>query len=755
VRRIAALLLFFVCADVAAATSVHLTRDAAPFAGGEVCRFAARDGENPFRRWLASQELTCVAAGSLTFPPGLWNVFARADGVLSPVTLIDGAAAPAAIALPLAPAATLVPLLPAGRGGIVYTTRSGSAFPIAAGTQSLSVPAGEPLWLIVIDRSTPAAVFTTPAIEAHGQRSLDARGGGGSAVMTWISVPESDRKAIAAAHNIASPHVAIKGGDESEPLPPPETMHGAFVLLRGIATAGEKQLELSGRSWLPSSEKVKVAAQPVTISEQPLVAHGASTVIVNWSANDGIVELSRDIPDCDSANAKPPQFELSLLSCPSPQPPERTVDSASCQVIRHETLATDRLYGTFTLDGVPPATYRAELKFGNLPPIETGVVALPFEIQNLRLVAGYDQVYGDVTFGGEPLSKDATIGFAGNGHGFAHREKSNYRAALDHMLATDDVINIAACDDPLRAFVVVDRYAPRSQRFDIEIPDNELTLTITDTFTQIAIPGATVRYSVMSKLLPRRPVVTRTVSAKGEESSVVIRSLPERELRITVSAPGYQKQDLEPFSLTKSEHRKLEVKMMPLRGSRGLIVSPTAFDNASILWFSPSGTEIEHAEVSSDGTFVYAREHQGDETLAVVSQSHPLWVLRSPAVARGATMTLQFPNAQRRSFEVALHGGNSTDNHYIAIVVGGVRVPAPAFSQHAILRRMQTVVRNVRPLAVSDIAQTGPIQIILGPTTDELLSRWLGTDFFALPQFAGAPREPLAPGAESVTFELP
>jgi hypothetical protein len=755
VRRIAALLLFFVCTDVAAATTVSLTRDGAPFAGGEVCRFTARDAENPFRRWLASQEVTCVAAGSLTFPPGLWNVFARAAGALSPVMLVDGASAPASLTLALAPAATLVPLLPPPRSGIVYATRSGSAFPIVAGAQSVSVPAGEPLWLIVIDRSMPAAVFTTPAIEAGTQRSLDARSGGGGAVMTWLSVLKSDRAAIAAAHNVASPHVAIRNGDESEPLPPPETMHGAFVLLRGIVSAGEKELELSGRSWLPAKQKVKVAAQPVTISEAPLVVRAAATVVVNWSANDGIRELNRDIPGCDTSNTKPPQFEVTLLSCPPPRPPERSVDSASCQVIRHETASEDRLYGMFTLEGVPPGTYRAELKFGNLPPVGSGVVALPLQTNSLRLIAGYDQVYGDVTFGGAPLGKDATITFPGNGVGFAHREKSDYRAALGDMIHTDDVINIAACDDPLRAFVLVDRYAPRSQRFDIEIPDNELTLSISDTFTQLALSGATVRYAVMSKLLPRHPVVTRTVSAKGEEATVVIRSLPERELRITVSAPGYQKQELEPFSLTKSEHRKLDVKMMPLRGSRGLIVSPMAFDNASILWFAPSGVETEHAEVSSDGTFVYAREHQPDETLAVVSQSHPLWVLRSPAVARGGTMTLPFPNALPRNFDIVLHGGESRDSRYVAIVVGGLRIPLPAFQQHASLRRMQTLLHNARPLAVSGIAQTGPIEIILGPTTEELLSRWLGTDFFALPQFAGAPRKPLAPGAESVIFELP
>ena len=551
--------------------------------------------------------------------------------------------------------------------------------------------------------------------------------------------------------------VAPSGMSRLRLVPPPFALQSTPTVeaARAISRRFADRHRLRSLFRLASTQRVKVAAQPVTISEAPLIARAASTVVVNWSANDGIADLNRDIPECDTANAKPPQFEVTLLSCPAPRPPERSVDSASCQVIRHETATGDRLYGLFTLDGVPPGKYRAELKFGNLPPVSNEVVAEPLQIGNVRLVAGYDQVYGDVTFGGEPLGKDATITFPGNGVGFAHREKSNYRGVLRGVLMTDAVINIAACNDPMRAFVLVDRYAPRTQRFDIEIPDSDLTLSIIDTFTQVAIPAATVRYEVMSKLLPRRPVVTRTLSAKGEESTVVIRSLPERELRVTVSASGYQKQELEPFSIAKSEHRKIDVKLMPLRGSHGLVVSPLPFDNAAIVWFSSAGVETEHAEVSPDGTFIYAREHRPDETLAVVSQSHPLWVIHSPAVARGETMTLQFPNAPPRRFDVVLHGGESRDSRYVAIVVGGIRIPMPALQQHVTLRRMQMLLRNARPLSISDIAQTGAIEVLLGPTSDELPGRWLGTDFFALPQFANGPRKALPPGAETITFELP
>src|SRR4051812_22473802 len=82
----------------------------------EVCRFPARDREKPIERWLSAQTVTCVASdAALTFPPGLWNVFARSRvGVSVEPVLVDDDKAPAKLALALVPAATLVLQLPAG-----------------------------------------------------------------------------------------------------------------------------------------------------------------------------------------------------------------------------------------------------------------------------------------------------------------------------------------------------------------------------------------------------------------------------------------------------------------------------------------------------------------------------------------------------------------------------------------------------------------------------------------------------------------
>lgn len=751
VRRFAASLLFFFAASAGAATvNVSVIRDNAPVANAQVCRFAAAEAENPFRRWLSSQDVTCVAPGALTFERGLWNVFAKADGAISQPVLIDGATTQT-IVLELNPAATLNAQLPAGRKGVVYATQSGVAIPIDGLTV---VPAGEPLWLIVLDKSTPVAVMQVPAIEARSQRTVDARSGGTGVLLTWILVPEPDRSAAKAAHNLGSPRITFRQ-NEGVPLPPPQSMHGAFALV-DHAAAGDAELQLGGRGWLPYKRRVKIAAQPVTVVEEPLLARGAATVVVNWSVNDDVPRFNRDARGCTDDNS-PPQILISLLSCPPARPGERA-ESVDCSVVRQQTLPPTPLYGSFAIEDVPPGTYRAELKYGHLPANASIVVAPPLHATDVRVISYFEGIYGGVSFGGEPLHKDATIEFVGKGLGFAARDRDDYHGALLRKLETDDIVNVSVCDEPFRAFVLTDRDSLRSSRFDIDIPDNEFTLSITDTFTQMPVPGASVHYTVMSLRVPRRPVLSRTVTpqANSAEPLVKIKYLPERQLSIVVSAPGYEKQALEPLSITKSEKRRVDVKMMPIRGgTAGKVISSAQFDRASIYWFSPGGDLIESADIAPDGSFSYTHSHSAGETVAVVSASHPLWVTRSQETARNATMTLQFPNAPRRSFDVVLNGGKSTDQRYIALVIGGVRVPTLVFLAHANIRRADTFARNGRALIVNDIAQTGPIEIILGPSTDELPVRLLHMDFFALPQFADAPRRPLAADAQTVIFVIP
>ena len=181
-RWVSLLVLVLTAATVAAETRVTLT---GATSGAEVCRFEARDKEKPIERWLSAQAVSCVASdAALTFPPGLWNVFARGRGTVSvdPI-LVDSSIAPANLAFSLIPAATVVTQLPPGATGVLYAPGHVIAFPAQERT---TVPAGEELWLIVISKSVPVAVVPIPALEAGLERVVDARSlSDARAVLGW------------------------------------------------------------------------------------------------------------------------------------------------------------------------------------------------------------------------------------------------------------------------------------------------------------------------------------------------------------------------------------------------------------------------------------------------------------------------------------------------------------------------------------------------------------------------------------------
>jgi hypothetical protein len=242
---------------------------------------------------------------------------------------------------------------------------------------------------------------------------------------------------------------------------------------------------------------------------------------------------------------------------------------------------------------------------------------MPMKQIALPLHAAYIELYGSLTFGDVPLGKDATLKFPGGGIGFASRESGEYRAALLVRLGVDSIILVAACEGGPKALVPADGPVPRNTRHDINIPDNALTVTVTDTFTRMPVAGAAVRYVINSLPVPRRPIATRVLMT-SETGTIEITSVPEREIRLYVTRSGYQDYVVDPFSIRKDEKRNIDVQLVPLRGSSGKIVSNRPFENATI-WFSSSGVVSEHADIGEDGTFIFASSHGPNETMAVVS----------------------------------------------------------------------------------------------------------------------------------------
>jgi hypothetical protein len=749
-------LLVLSAANVVADTRVTLTGTTE---GAEVCRFQARDRENPIDRWLSAQTATCVASdAALTFPPGLWNVFARTRGSVSvdPI-LIDSAVVPANLAISLVPAATLVLKLPPSASGVIYAPKHVIAFPAA---ERVTVPAGEELWLIVIVKGAPVAVLPIAAIEAGVERVVDARSiDNAPVVLGWIHISEADRAAVKTARGVQLPRIGITAAGKeivAASLPGHDALNGAFVLFRGVS-AGSADLRLDGRGWLPFRRSVRIAPQALTLLREPIAARATTTVIVNWSTFGDLPALDRALGSCEPPK-EAPRFELTISSCPEPKPGKK-LDPDSCSIIHKETLRTELTFGSVRVDEVPPGLYRAELRFGRLPPVDVMSDALPLQQRPFLLQARYYEVYGSLTRGGQPLDEDARIEFPQDGVGFGSRGSGEYRGVLKNGFGPDAKIDIVTCGGK-RAFVLTDRGMEvwARTRFDIDIPDNTLTINVVDTFTQRPLPAAMLKYVVMSLRTPRHPVITRDVSesdadepGKRVTGQFVIKGVPERELRLTVSCPGYKKKEIDPFSMTKSETKVIDVDLVPLGGSEAKVISARPFLNGTIFWFSLAGTETERADLAPDGTFRFERTHYRDETMTVVSLSHPLWILRAPPVERATPLQVKFPDgAPQRDAEVTIYNMPARVVAPIGVAIGGLRVPQTALAQHLALRGVAPLVVGGGPLLVPGLAESGPIDILRGPP---IVQRQPQVIDVVIRDFVPVATQRLGPGSPAVGFD--
>ena len=744
-------------ANIVADTNVTLT---GATEGAEVCRFQARDREKPIERWLSAQTVTCVASdAAMNFPSGLWNVFARAKGTVSvePI-LVDSKNAPASIGIALVPAATIVLQLPPETSGVLYAPKHAVAFPAAERT---TIPAAEELWLLIIAKGAPVAVVPIAALEPGIERAVDARAVSNTpAVLGWIHVSEVDRAALKAARGVQLPHIGLtvaRKESVAASLPNHDNLNGAFVLFRDLS-AGDGDLRLDGRGWLPFRRSVRVAAQPLTVMREPIAARASATVLVNWSTQGDLAALDRSLGSCEPPK-ETPHLDLTISSCPAPRP-GKPLDPAACTVVRKEPLRTDLNFGSVRVEEVPPGWYLAELRYGRLPPIEEFTELPPLRQMPIQLQARYSEVYGNLTRGGAPLDEDAEVHFPDGGIGFSPRNSGEYRGVVRDGFGIDAKIDIATCSGK-RSFVISDRGMEiwKRARFDIDIPDNMLTVNVADTFTNTPLPMATLKFVIMSLRVPRHPILSLDVSqsSAGDEDGkraagrFVIKGVPERELHLTVSCTGYKRREIEPFSMTKSERKVIDVDLVPLGGSEAKVLSSRPFANGTIFWFNMSGVETERAELAPDGVFHFEKAHYRDETMTVVSASHPLWILRAPTVERATPLQVRFPDsAPQREAEVTIINMPARAVMQIGITIGGLRVPQPALVQHLALRGTAPLVSTGVALLVPAMAESGPIDILRGSAAFQRPGFVMD---IMLRNFGPIATKRLEPGSTAVTFD--
>ena len=162
--------------------------------------------------------------------------------------------------------------------------------------------------------------------------------------------------------------------------------------------------------------------------------------------------------------------------------------------------------------------------------------------------------------------------------------------------------------------------------------------------------------------------------------------------------------------------------------------------------------ETERVDLAPDGTFHFEQTHYRDETMTIVSLSHPLWILRAPPVEKATPLQVRFPDAAPpRDAEVTIDNTPPRMVTVIGVAIGGLRVPQPALAQHLALRGLATLVRAGGPLLVPAITESGPIDILRGPSV--LPRPMQPVADLGIRNFAPVATQRLQPGSAAVSFD--
>jgi hypothetical protein len=138
--------------------------------------------------------------------------------------------------------------------------------------------------------------------------------------------------------------------------------------------------------------------------------------------------------------------------------------------------------------------------------------------------------------------------------------------------------------------------------------------------------------------------------------------------------------------------------------------------------------------------------------MTIVSLSHPLWILRAPAVERATPLEVRFPDAApQRDAEVVIANVPDRMVTIIGVAIGGLRVPQPVLAQHLALRGAAPLAKGSDPLLIPAIAESGPIDILRGPSVmqqrqPQFIESWMRG-------FAPVTTQRLPPGSAAVVFD--
>jgi hypothetical protein len=438
----------------------------------------------------------------------------------------------------------------------------------------------------------------------------------------------------------------------------------ALLFFRGVP-AGAQQVAFAG-----VQKAVKVEAGKVAVAD-PIVAR--PKLRIHWWT---LMTLTA-------------RATLELLDCP-----------ARCNVVGTAMLPAGEVKGVVELPGVRPGNYRVRVTHPGLPPF-TANIDIPPDDVNLEI--RYIVFSGKVTRGGEPLHVRLfdTV---------TDPKTGEYTAVVAAL--PKPPITLQPVEGGRTITVVPDAAPVENARYDIDVPDNRLTIRVVDADSRAPVESASVTMAVLEEGKDEAAHLSGPAGMTDADGRLVIDSaVANKRLQICAKRNDYENACADRFRLGSDAEKTIEIALSKATIRHGRVVLPGPQQFASIAWYSPDGRLTETAQVKEDGTFDFQRTHLPGEIVTYASANQPFIALRQPPLGAGDVFEIRpAPGARVRGFQVS-----AGQPAFFTIALGDMIVPQNAFAAHLGRHGAQPSLQPGWASNVPDIVESAPIRVILIP----------------------------------------
>lgn len=730
--------------------------------GAEVCFYKmAPKGATPAEFWFLGNDVRCLPADYvLDIPVGRFRFFGRGVGYITPAdnSFSKTAAAPPgaykALELTAVPSATFdITGLSLNDGqwfGVLAapdaTGIHGGFFPAPAGATTIDVPAGTPLLPLIIEHGTPVGVGRLVKLRegAKERPSFPERNDRGN-VITWIEYDRNlvnDPRVDEAGYGNLATVLRTKSGVAIEPvfaITNPYNAHGLLQIFTDVPP-GPATIAIDGEKWEAGQITAVAVAGATTLTSEPVRPVFAGIIRVHYQLPGSVRPSAAQVQACEDRPTAP--VTIALLRCPGAASAGDPVDTSTCTVLQKKDLPAEGTDVTFTR--VPLGSVLIEAQTPGLGPTRTTIAVRPNEQHDIALTPKGFALFGRVTRGEQAVRATITFG-AGRSTGTA---VSGTDGRYEIMLPDDpkdNAVYVRTCDG-----MIDYKFFPpttiASGAFDIALPNSALQVVVRDHASDEKVPQAVVFCSVNSGTDDEYRL-RATTDATGRARFPVVPDKTRLRVCATAPATGYTKSACsDAVELKDGEDREVTLRLERTGKIHARVTGATGFAPLIFAHVAANGAVKQRGTTEEEGWWLHDLPGPGDY-FVIMAPGKPLYVIPSWSTENDE-LVIALPPVPLRTFRVT---GGTNQTRVVGLRVGGRLVPLPLVLLHLANRRINPTI--TWPLPIPEVAETGPIAVIVGPPATDLPA-WVleGADLFTLPGAEQWPVFALRPGADTIDY---